>query len=122
MWKNLLSAEFHLSDSLAAKSVEAVVMTDLGMAKQCPSQTMRTVSSISMVPLISIFKVPENSTFPPCNCILSHASRYGLYLPSVINQSNGDIFSNQDFSGYGVVERRSVAEAQDCTPEQDRKI
>ena len=31
-----------------------------------------------------------NSTFPPC--IFSREARYGVYLPSVMNQSQGMIF------------------------------
>ena len=100
MWKTLLSTEFYLSDSLAANSVEAVVMTDLGMAKQCPSQTMRTVSSISMVPLISIFKVPENSTFPPCNCILSRHQGMGYICPEIFFLIR--IFQVREWSRDGV--------------------
>ena len=42
-----------------------------------------------------------NSTFPPC--IFSRDARYGVYLPSVMNQRQGMIFYwNQDFSGKGV--------------------
>ena len=46
---------------------------------------------------------PNNSTFPPW--IFSHEARYGIYLPSVMNQSQGMIFFywNQDISGKEVV-------------------
>ena len=42
------------------------------------------------------------STFPPC--ILSREASYGVYLPSVMNQSQGmNIHWIQDFSGKGMV-------------------
>ena len=50
----------------------------------------------------SLTIILENSTFPPC--IFSREASYGIYLPSVMNQSQGMIFCwNQDFSGKLVV-------------------